>query len=180
MLKKLIEKYINFKFENFYIPEEGAFSYYPSEKGATLDGTSAGLNSLEEFGALSSEKQTKLWGSPEKNIHDKGIIKTSEILRKDFDWVKDSGINSLRVYISAPDYKNLNSNIYEILYPEETKVLDATDLISKVKKWIGTTDQTMGNWVSKEELKKRLEDFQIKEVPVYNVIPLDILEQKIK
>lgn len=172
--KKLIEKYINVKFEKFYIPEEGAFSYYPFEKDATLDGTSSGLDSLEEFGALSSEKQTKLWGSPKENIIDKGIIKTLEFSEKDFDWVKGSEINSLRVYRSTPDYGNLNSNIYGVLYPKETKVLDAIDLIPKVKKWTNATDQTMGNWVSKEGLIKQLEDFQTEKVPVYNGIPLDI------
>ncbi len=177
--KKLVEKYINVKFEKFYIPQEGAFSYYPFEKDATLDGTSSGLASLEEFGALSNEKQTKLWGSPEKNIHDRGIIKTSEIAEKDFELVKDSGINSLRAYLSTPDYKNLNSNIYEIIYPKETKVLDAIDLIPKVKKWTSATNQTMGNWVSKEELTKRLENFRIEEVSVYNGIPLDILNKNL-
>jgi hypothetical protein len=36
--KKTIEKYIKIKFEKNYIPGEGAFSYYPNEKYATLDG----------------------------------------------------------------------------------------------------------------------------------------------
>lgn len=38
---------------------------------------------------------------------------------------------------------------------------------SKIKLWINTTDQTMGNWVSKEEIIRELEAIKVEEVPVY-------------
>lgn len=178
--KKLIEKYIYIKFDKFYIPEEGAFSYYPSGEHATLDGTSGGFLALKEFGALSSKKQIKLWGKPDKTIQDLGIIRTSNISEKDFDWATNKEINSIRVYQSVPEFKSLIKNISVIIYPNETKVLDIVDLVSKIKKWLNTTDQTMGNWVSGEELKKELNEIQVEKPNIYNKIPIKILNQLLK
>ena len=38
---------------------------------------------------------------------------------------------------------------------------------SKMKHWINTISQTMGNWVSKEQIRQELESLEIEKVPVY-------------
>jgi hypothetical protein len=45
--------------------------------------------------------------------------------------------------------------------------LDVVDLPPRIKHWTNTTNQTMGNWVSKEEISRELESIKIEKVPVY-------------
>ena len=42
------------------------------------------------------------------------------------------------------------------------------------------TDQTIGNWVSKEQLKKQLKQIEIEEIPIHNNIPFNYLNQDFK
>jgi hypothetical protein len=152
----LIENYIRIKCEKYYIPKEGAFSYYPGGEHATLDGI-GGFFIFQEIGALSSKKQTTLWGSQKKNITDKGSIEISEFGIKDFNLITHSqNTNSLRFYRTTPDYDNLTSDVLAIVYPKKTFVLDIMDLTQKIKNWIDTTPLTMGNWTSKESVHERL------------------------
>ncbi|MCW8965360.1 MAG: hypothetical protein OQK82_01535 [Candidatus Pacearchaeota archaeon] len=176
--KILIENYTRIIFKELYIPKEGSFSYYPNSEHATIDGLT-GLIPFRESGAFSYEKQIKLWGTPEENILDKGIVITSNISEKDFALEKNNVINSFRTYTQAPDYKNLNLNVDSVFYPIKTDILDVIDLIPKMQKWIDTTNQTMGNWVSKEEIREELYQLQIKEVSIYQSIPLDILNKNL-
>jgi hypothetical protein len=166
MAKSIIENYIKIKFEKYYIPREGAFSYYPGAEHASLDGTGGFL--FNDIGAYSSEKQQKLWGSPEKNIIDIGDHEVSEITKNDLDLIsKQENINSLRVYQSCTDYNNLTSGVSMIIYPQEPEVLDVMDLAHKTKKWIHKTSNTMGNWASKEEIMQKFDSIKFDEVPVY-------------
>lgn len=178
--KKLIERYIKVKFEKFYIPREGAFSYYPYGEIATLDGTAGGFSSLNEFGALSSKKQTKLWGKPAINIKDLGNKSVPELQAENFKWINNPNINSVRVYIKNPNYDDLSSNVYRLFYPKKTKVIDIVELMPKIKKWVDKTDQTIGNWVSKEQLKKQLKQIEIEDIPIHNNIPFNYLNQDFK
>jgi hypothetical protein len=170
----LIENFIRIKCEKYYIPDEGAFSYYPGEDHATLDGI-GGFFFFKEIGAFSSEKQQKLWGSPEENIMDIGSIEIDNLTKKDIDLIAQTEhINSLRFYRSVPNYSNLTSDVFAILYPRKTYILDIMDLTQKIKLWIETTTQTMGNWVSKADIYNQLKNVQIEEVPIYEEgIPFD-------
>lgn len=176
--KKLIENYVKIKFEKFYVTKEGAFSYYPNSDHATLDGTGSMINNLDDFGFFFIEKQERLWGDAQSSIIDLGTRQVSNISEEDFSSIKDR-INSFRIYTQTPDYENLNSNVQGVFYPKKTEILDAVDFIPKIEKWINTTDQTMGNWVSKEEIRKELDKMHIKEAPVYENIPLDILNKEL-
>ena len=49
-----------------------------------------------------------------------------------------------------------------------------------MKKWLNTTDQTMGNWVSKEERIQDLEALGIEEIPVFEEIPFEIINKKLE
>jgi hypothetical protein len=180
--KKLIENYIKIKFEKFYIPNEGAFSYYPNSEHATLDGTGSTINDFVDAGFFSMEKQKQLWGMPEKNMNNLGTRKISEFSKNDFDsFANSKNINSIRIYSDLTE-DSYFENVEMIIYPKETFVLDVMDLTPKVKNWIGTTPQTMGNWVSKEVVLQDLEAINIVEVSVYNEIPIgelnEILQEK--
>ena len=83
-------------------------------------------------------------------------------------------INSLRFYRTTPDYNNLTSDVFAVVYPQKTFVLDIMELTQKMKHWINTTPQTMGNWISKAEIRNRLESIKLEKVPIYEEsIPLE-------
>lgn len=179
--RDLIEDYVKIKFEKFYIPTEGAFSYYPNSDRATLDGTGSMLNNLDDFGFFYAEKQKRLWGEIPNNLIDLGTHQTSNISEKDLiAATNDHKVNSFRIYAQTPGYDNLNLNVQAVFYHKETKILDVVDMIPKMKKWINTTNQTLGNWVSIEEVKKDLDEMRIEEVPVYKNIPFDALNKNLK
>lgn len=165
--KDFIEYYIRLKFEKFYIPQEGAFSYYPYGEHATIDGTNEYIY-FKKIGVLSGERQAKLWGTPKENIIDLGIHKISELKKSDFDLIANSkSVNSLRLYQTTPDYKDLTSGISAVIYPQKTSVLDIVDLAPRIKLWLNATNQNMGNWSSKENIIRELEDIKSENVPVY-------------
>jgi len=174
---RLIENFVTTKFEKFYIPDEGAFSYYPGSQHATLDGTSGGLGCLEKVGAFSVKKQRDLWGGPEDTCNDLGSFDVALLTEKDFDPIKDcKNINSWRFYPAVPATVNYTANATSVFYPGTTSVLDVMELIPKVKRWIDGTSQSMGNWNSREEILGRLANIGIEPVPVSRVdIPLEDL-----
>ncbi len=180
-VKDFIEYYIRLKFEKFYIPEEGAFSYYPHGEHATIDGTNEFLV-FDKIGALSGETQARLWGAPEANITDLGLYRVSSLGESDLRRMADfESVNSLRIYKSDPDYRDLTSGVAAIVYPRETAVLDIADLIPRVKRWIDSTDQNMGNWVSKEEIVQALAPIEIEAVPIYaNNMAIESLNEIMK
>lgn len=165
--KKLIEDLVRTNFAQCYIAKEGAFSYYPNGEQATLDG-SGFFSIFEEVGAVFSEKQKKLWGEPKKIITDLEIQRVSVIGEKDLDLIaKKEAINSMRVYKAEANYDNLMLGVSAITYPNELSTPDIMELTLKMKKWINTTSQTMGNWTSREDVRQELEAIQFEEAPVY-------------
>ncbi len=171
--RKLFENYIRIKFEKYYIAREGAFSYYPRGDHATLDGM-GGFFIFTEIGALSSEKQKKLWGAPEELIVNLHSPEISRLTENDIKTIAEAaGVNSLRLYETSPNYDQLTSDVFAIVYPRKTAVLDIMDLTQNVKRWIETTSLTMGNWNSKSTIQKELESIEFKSVPIYKEnIPL--------
>jgi hypothetical protein len=165
--EKLIEDFIKTNFVNCYIPKEGAFSYYPKGEHATLDGSGM-FSVFKDVGAFSSEKQQKLWGGFDKTIINLGTQKVSKVDESSFDLIaKKEGVNSLRVYKEEPDYNNLFLGVSFVIYSSELSVPDIMDLTFKMKNWINKTDQSMGNWTSKEEVKGELAAINFTEVPVF-------------
>jgi len=155
------------KFENFYLKNEGAFCYYPGSKEATLEGTNDSVSLLDLTGALSSERQHRLWGTPDQNMTDLGIFDISDLKPSDlaiFNNLPD--LNSLRFYRIDPGSDNFSVNVICLNYPQQTQVLDIMDLTPKLRNWLNTTSQTMGNWTSKEAIAQELEAMTIEPVPV--------------
>jgi hypothetical protein len=128
------------------------------------------------------EKQKHLWGAPEENITDLGIKKISGFTNGDLDPIANIKlVNSIRLYKTDPDYQNLRSGVFAVIYPKKPTVLDIMDLAPKVKHWLGTTGLTMGNWTSKEEIIRSLAPFNLNEIAVYeNEIPTESFDETLK
>lgn len=172
--KALIENYVKTIFEKYYVSDEGAFSYYPDSEHATLDGTGGKINVFTDIGFFSAEKQKKLWGNPEENMIDLGVSNILTLTENDFALITNHPeVNSLRFYETIPDLDNLASGVFAIAYPRKTPVLDIMDFTPKVKHWLNSTSQSMGNWVSKEETVQSMNALKIEECLIYeDRIPL--------
>lgn len=165
--RKIMESIIRNKFEKFYIPDQGAFSYYSGALEADLDGTGEVFGMLRNVGVLSSARQEWLWGKNDQTITDLVVYNLSELKEDDFELLKNSpGINSIRIYRIDPALGSYASNVVSIIYPKETPVLDIMDLLPKMSRWLNGTPQNMGNWISKEWLIQKLAAIQSPTVPV--------------
>jgi len=51
------------------------------------------------------------------------------------------------------------------------------DLVPKVKHWVETTSQTMGNWTSRETVLQDLEFIKKEEVFVYEKVPFESINK---
>lgn len=163
----LIENFIRIKCEKYYLPEEGAFSYYPGGDHATLDGT-RGFFIFKDIGAFSWKKQQELWGTPAENMIDAGVHEISELTQQAIEAIAQAeSINSLRFYRGEPNDTDLFSDVFAVVYPRKTSVLDMMDFVQRIRHWIETTPQTMGNWVSKAEIRSQLASLPIEDTPVY-------------
>lgn len=166
--KALIENHLKITFAKYYVSDEGAFSYYPDSGQAALDGTGSIINEFTDIGFFSAEKQRILWGSPEKNITGLGVRKVSALTENDLALITDHpGINSLRFYDTVPDFSDMADGVFAVGYPRKPSVRDVMDFTPKVKHWLNTTSQSMGNWVSKEETVQSVNALKIEVVPVY-------------
>ena len=158
MARKEMEHIVRTMYSEFYVPEDGAFSLYAGQNQADLDGTAEYVSILKRVGAFSIEQQTKLWGISENTVANLGIIETSTLTEKDFLPLKSiQGINSIRLYNTEPEGDRYFSDVIAVIYPGDTPVLDVAELAPNIDKWINTTPQNMGNWVSKESLKEKLD-----------------------
>jgi hypothetical protein len=178
----LIEKYLQTEFDRFFVPNEGAFSYYPGAQHATLDGTSSGISVLVDLGAFSAQKQRRLWGGPEKTCADLGQRAIPRLTESDFGQVVNPGnVNSVRFYPRVPQPKDYATGAAGVFYPRPTSILDIVELAPQVSKWLETTSQSMGNWVSRAQLSDQLSKSGIRPVPVWRgEIPLVQLNEVLK
>ncbi len=111
-VRKVLENIMQDKFEKFYLEKDGAFSFYPGSKEATVEGTGDMLGFLNIIGALSGEKQKLLWGSPAKTITDLGEYQVAELRESNLAVLKGSqGLNSLRIYRTDPGSASFASGI---------------------------------------------------------------------
>lgn len=166
--RAFMEDIVKNKYEKFYLEDEGAFAYYPGSEAATLDGTGDAISLLDIVGALSNDRQKHLWGSPEQSITDLGSFKVSELRESDLAILSNSpGLNSIRFYRTDPGSGDYTTGVIFLSYPQETLVPDIMDLLPKLKQWVNSTPQNMGNWTSRESIVQKLETVQIESVPVY-------------
>ncbi len=177
--KSVIEDIVRNRFEKYYIKDQGGFSLYSGSGEATLDGTGSALNLMNSIGALSRDKQNLLWGSTDNYLINLGVQEVSILKESDFTSIKNSEeINSIRLYQAEPSSSNYEANVKSIIYLKETPVLDVMDLLPRVTKWLNTTPQHMGNWVSKEHIIQQLADKNIQPVSVSKTdIPINMVNE---
>ncbi len=168
---ELMKFYVEILFAKFYVYEEGAFTNFPNGQHAVLD--AGGISFFQDIGAFPGERQKKLWGNPESMIKDFGICRINSLSGKDFELIFScTDVNSIRIYQSNPVSDRLTSGVSAITYPKAKKVLDIMELTPRMMHWLSVTDQSMGNWVSKQTLINDLNRLQTDAVPVYeNGIP---------
>ncbi len=180
--KELMAGFVTISFKKYYVAKEGAFSYYPDTKHATLDGTGGKMAEFTNMGFFSAEKQKYLWGNPEDRMIDLGIHVVSRLTVNDMAKITSQPeINALRFYDTIPNFGDLVSGVFAVAYPQKTSVLDIMDFTPKVKHWLDTTSQSMGNWVSKETTMQKLDSLKVKKVAVYkDENPLEIITESLK
>ncbi len=165
--RDLAAQYIQVKFEKFYVGADGAFCYYPGAERATLDGTSGVVGTLDDLGAFSAEKHRRLWGAAEGPELDIGTYTVSEIAADALTGLLDAPrLNSIRAYARAPEAGDYTAGVLGVFYPQRTDILDAMELVPKISAWLGGTDQSMGNWTSREELAQSVAALPIVAVPI--------------
>jgi hypothetical protein len=174
--KKFMEDIVSIKFAKFYLQNQGGFSLYPGLAEADLDGTGSVLSLLKVVGALSWDRQERLWGPLDEHVIDLGVYDVSELKESDVALIKNSqGSNSIRLYRTNPGSDRYLSDVVGIYYPKETPVLDIIDLLPKVTWWVNTTSQNMGNWVSREAILQDLATVKAQSVPVSTgSVPLEL------
>lgn len=159
----LFKWYIRTVCEKYYIPGEGAFSYYPGSEHASLDGMT-GLFIFNEIGALSPEKQRQLWGSSEETVQGAGEIPFSRLTSAELRSIAaNHGLNSFRFYPGNPGRDGLLSEARMVCYPVPTPVPDSIELVRGVRRFLAATDHGMGNWVSRADVSERLQPVAIRE-----------------
>lgn len=169
LTREMMKEIIKIKFEYFYIPKDGAFSLYAGSEAADLDGTDLDLFLLKNAGAFSQNRREYLWGPEMITDLGKG---------NDFTVISSlAGVNSLRLYRSGTTAGT--DNVFCIVYPKETKILDVLDLLPKITHWAYATPQNTGNWVSKGRFIQDLKELNISPVPVvYGQVPTEWIREK--
>ena len=180
--RTFIKEFVHKKYELYYLPSDGAFSYYPNSKHATLDGTSSGFFLFKKIGAFSGKLQKKLWGGIDKTLqYEKSLVVDTVSTNHLEEISSNQSLNSLRVYKGLPNHDNLASDVAAVIYPGPVEILDVIDLSQNVTRWVESTSQSMGNWVSREELHKRIQNLNVKQTPIHkNEIPLDQMNAILK
>ncbi len=176
---EIIARNIDICFKNYYVAEEGAFSYYPNSKKASPDGITNLI--YNEIGAFSYKKQRKLWGDPAKNIKDLGEVIVNNNTSFIDSVLNISDINSLRIYTCKPSYKNLTDSVWAVLYPKETPVLDVMEIVPNILTWAEASSLSLGNWISMAELKTTYSKLNIKKPIIFrDELPIKELNTKLE
>lgn len=161
-IRDMLSDFVRLRFERFFVPADGAFSLYPDSDAANLDGTSEAGGMLDYIGALTPDRQKRLWG----DASDLGTAQVDEVTGADLDPVAGKAeVNAIRFYADDPqgDYLRAVAAVY---YPRATPVLDMVDLVPRIETWLDTTTQTMGNWGSKDGVRERLSVVTVDPAPV--------------
>jgi hypothetical protein len=176
---RAFERHLRVRCERQFIAAEGAFSYYPGAQHATLEGTDGIVGAYLSLGAFSPERQRRLWGGAAATCRNLGLRTLTTLTATDLAPVLDQpNANSVRFYAGVPDEALYSTASVGIFYPRPTPVLDAVELVTRARQWLTATDQSMGNWVSREELSTRLAKTGAAPVPVARgTIPLSELNR---
>lgn len=173
-IRDRVKEYINVKFEKYYKRDEGAFSHYAGEGKATLDG-SAFFFIFWDIGAYSLVKQRDLWGIDIKDIGNAGTYEITESNISDINKLLESvGGNSVRFYSGTQEIRDLTSDVVLLGYLPSAEVPDIMELTYRMRRWLDSTELTMGNWVAKADLQERME-----EIDTVGMMPAENLPEQV-
>ena len=162
----IIKDFVILSFTNYYVEEEGAFSFYPHAEHATVDGMSNMI--FWTTGAFSPEKQRRYWGDPARHIDDLGTVATDQVSAGMLQRLQAmSGINSWRIYVGPPDFAALEEGVWALVYPQETKVLDICELVPNIIHWTESSPLSTGNWKSMADIAHQYARFSRSKPQIY-------------
>ena len=178
--RDIFRSHLETRFERHYVSEQEAFSYYPDAEFATMDGAGAALSAYASVGALSLERQNVLWDTPLETAENLGVISANSITSESIAPIEAcEEVSSVRFY-AGDHVEDPNADVVAVYYPHTPKVLDAADAIPKLKAWLASTDQTMGNWVSKASLDSELADVELEKTTVSETLPVEVLDSALE
>lgn len=160
---------------------DGAFRFYPDAGPATLDGTGSAIGVMDDAGAFSGAKQRRVWGPPSLTCANLGSTAATALTENDIKMLRDRKPNSVRIYRDEPDTNDFTQKVDGVFHFEHTAVPDLTEIASGMKAWADTTSQSLGNWISREEVRERLSKISTEPVRSWKEqIPLEYLDEILK
>ena len=118
-------------------------------------------------GALSPDKQARLWGGPAETIADLGTRKVAQVGAADIAAIADRAeVNSLRFYRTEPGSDFLRHAV-GVYYSREGHAPDLVDLLPRIAAWLEVTPQTMGNWITRDSIAEELAAVPVDVAPVF-------------
>jgi len=172
-----MKRFIHTRFANYFVADEGAFSLYPGAENADLDGTGEAIGMFKYLGTLSPEKQKRIWKHKLECITDRGERTVGSCCTSNLVPVAaPPGVNSVRFYAQDPEGRYLE-NVIGVWYPFKPEVLDAVDVLSRVRVWAESTPQNMGNWVSREKVLKMIDGARIPHAPLLGADAVETLAE---
>lgn len=168
LAKTAFARHIEFIFRTNWSKEDGAFRMYAPPGGATLDGTGTVLGFLDDAGAFSPAKQHRVWGFPGRTCASLGTATTDSIRDADLDRFRQvAPLNSVRIYRTEPDTNDFTRGVDGLAYLSPALVPDLVEIAPRLKAWIDTTTQSVGNWTSREDVAADIAEVGSAAVPVW-------------
>ena len=165
--RALMQDFVRGRYAYYFVRTDGAFSLYPGAARADLDGTGEAVGMYDYVGALSPDKQARLWGGPAETIADLGTRKVAQVGAADIAAIADRAeVNSLRFYRTEPGSDFLRHAV-GVYYPREGHAPDLVDLLPRIAAWLEGTPQTMGNWITRDSIAEELAAVPVDVAPVF-------------
>jgi len=80
--------------------------------------------------------------------------------------------------MTKPDNTNLTNNVWAVYYPDNSGVVDVTELVPNIIAWADSTSLSIGNWTSIAEKKKELEKLNIKKPLILKEINIEEMNEQ--
>jgi hypothetical protein len=147
---------------------DGAFRFYPDAGPATLDGTGSAIGVMDDAGAFTGAKQRRVWGPPGLTCADLGERVAVSVTDSDLAGMRSRSPNSVRLYRGAPDTLDFTREVVGVFRFAPSPIPDLAEIAPRLKLWADTTSQSLGNWISREEVHARLSRISTEPVESWN------------
>lgn len=154
--REAFARFLRHEYTRNWSESDGAFRFYPDAGPATLDGTGSAIGVLDDAGAFSGAKQRRTWGPPGLTCADLGTRIGASVTEDDIAVLRDKRTNSVRVYRTAPDTLEFTRHVVGVFRFAPSRIPDLAEIAPRLRAWADTTSQSLGNWISREEVHARL------------------------